>query len=161
MAVGYGVVRDIAPVDPATPGGVLAGVGALFLLGTFLVFSNVYEEGVYRGIMLQNFADGLAGSPLDDEGRRGDLGEDVRELVRGEPIAEGIEDGAEFRTRKRHEDDLAPVVQHRRDAVTSPDAAVGERVRQAVDFRVDRGVGPALLAVGMDQCVPIGVPRCG
>lgn len=63
LAVAWGVHRGFRAVDPSIeasgPGGPLYLAFALVVFVLYLLLGNIYEEIVYRGIMLQNFAEGL------------------------------------------------------------------------------------------------------
>lgn len=63
LSLSWGVLRGFrsvnASVDVSSPDGSAYVALALVAYVLFLLLGNVYEEVVYRGVMLQNFAEGL------------------------------------------------------------------------------------------------------
>jgi hypothetical protein len=80
---------------------------------------------------------------VDDQGLRAAVGEHVGDLVGDQPEVDRDADGAEPGGRDEGLHDLQPVEREDGDAVTGPDPAVGQGVRQPGDPLVPLGVAAA------------------
>ena len=95
----------------------------------------------------------LAALVLEDQGARCAVLEDEGQLLRRQPVVDGVEDGAQARGRQHGEDKGRRVVEKGRDHVAMAYAQLGQAVGVAVDFGIELGVGPgaALAALPSDQ----------